>query len=180
MPSPNLPVLREKIRQAIEEHGFARFDANYYTVLRKDAVEWDTDRNSDFQPFLAAAKTAGVKLITCWENELTELELAGAEAILDTADLPAEEDRELRRMLAGVRSHVGDLSCVGIGFTIDRIPYQFEVEPLWYREYMDEMEIVRMAATGPDWLDEDPDDEDDDEDDDDGPFSPGGRYFSNN
>jgi hypothetical protein len=138
---------------------------------------WDEHRSPDIAKFLTVAKAADAKLILYWEHHLQDFETMASEAMIDAAGLEPEDYREYTRALANIRSHTGELTRVGIGFTSNGTHYLMDFEAEWYAEFQTRLRMLRVIGNPENFDLEDLEDEDEDNDG----FPPSrGGYFSKN
>src|SRR5579885_698836 len=94
----NLETLRSEICDYLEARNIAVFYGSSHGSDELAGVYWDTERYPDFRTFVAAAETAGVRLITLHANEFSEDVIDDAMERLQDSSLTREERRaaELR------------------------------------------------------------------------------------
>lgn len=160
---PNLDSLTEEIQQYLDAEHFVTFRSESRFGEEQRIVAWDTDRIPDFRQFLDCASKLGVRLIHFNQRELTATHRQDALSMLDDADLPSEEKRDLERRLEEFVIYEGFTYAIELTFDFDAKVYLFELETEWYEEWREVLDEIEDAVPG---LDEDP-----------GPY---GGYYSNN
>jgi len=162
--SLNLDELKNEILAHMESEGFVVFHG-YSRLAESDSfVAWDTDRFPDYRKFLAAARSAGVKLVVFHSREFSATHLEDAAEHLEESDLSVEERRSIERRLRDLRSYEGFTCAVELSFDYDGRVYLFNLRSEWYDDYLDLVEELDGAL---------PDEQEDGDD------SMGGYYSKN-
>jgi len=136
------------------------------------SVWWDTNRVPDYKKFIAAAKSAGAKMILYYDQDLSEETIADVEDALELAVLEPEEYREYARQIGELRSYIGFTSRLGVGFASEGMFYWFDLESPWYEELVDMLEDLHLSGFPREGIGGADEDEDED--------PPIGNFYSNN
>ncbi len=161
----NLDTLKREILETLRGEEYVLFHGNSHSLEEEANVFWDTERNPDYNSFLAAARKLGVKLIIFSEREFRSAEVDELVDELEDCELDAEEQRGLERRIRDLRVFEGRTCALRLGFHFEGRGYVFELRTDWFDEYLETSDEI--AARMPD----------DDEDEDDGSL---GGYYSNN
>jgi hypothetical protein len=160
-----LDALKTEIQAYLEENGFALFHGCSRMMDDLSMVHWDILKYPEYQPFLAAARQLGVKMIVLHHREFTEANIDDALQRLEDCDLPLEESRTLTRRLEDSRMYVGFTCALELSFDFQDRVYMFDLRADWYLDFLDAIEDIEPYF------------DDDDDEDDDGPI---GGYYSRN
>ena len=114
---PNPQIVKDEIVEHIRRESLAIYHVEPEMWPEERSVWWDTNRVPDYKKFIAAAKSAGAKMILYYDQDLSEGTIADAEDALEVAVLepevggpsvaprgepPAPEGREQERALHAV------------------------------------------------------------------------------
>ncbi len=158
----NLESLRSEIRDYLESRNIAVFHGAAHGSEDSAAIYWDTEHYPDYRAFVAAAETAGVKLITLHADEFDEEVIDEAMDRVEESALPREERRSVEQRLREMRGYSGFVCQIELSFHLGSIRYIFELRTDWYDDLNELMYRIDEA--------------DNDEDSD----TLGGGYFSKN
>jgi hypothetical protein len=157
----NLADIRDEIQHHLDSRKIAVFQGAQQPH-DSNAVFWDTDQNPDYRAFLAAAETAGARLVTLYATEFDEAVIDDALERLDDPTLPRDERRRIEKRLRELRAYSGFTCQIELSFDLAPRVYVFDLRTEWFRELSDLLAVIDDAFE--DELDEEP---------------PGG-YFSQN
>jgi hypothetical protein len=129
-------------------------------------VSWDTEKHPDFRDFVAAAASAGVKMMVFHAESLSESSIDEALDQLEVCDFSRDEKRNYEKRLKALQGYEGFTSLLSLSFTLDGRVYQFELHSDWH-DTLEDIWMELDAASG-----EMPDEENSE--------GPVGGYFSNN
>lgn len=159
----NLDAMRSEIQEYLESHGLTVFYGFPRGGEQTPAVYWDTQRDSDYRHFLAAAEAAGVRLVTLHANEFGEDLIDDAIERLEISALPREERRTIEARLREMRGYLGFTCQIELSFDVAPRVYIFDLHTEWYDDLNELLDRIDDAY-------EDQEDEE--------PL--GGGYFSKN
>jgi hypothetical protein len=162
----NLETLRAEIQGHLESQGIVVFHGYPRSGEASSLVLWDTERHPDYRMFLAAAKAAGVRLVTLYAREFTGDLIDDALERLEESDLPREEHRAVEMRLREMRGYAGFTCQIELSFDLAPRVYVFDLRTEWFDDLNDLLDRIDEAYEG----------EGDEEDS--GPL--GGGYFSKN
>ena len=160
---PNLDSLTEEIQQYLDAEHFVTFRSESRFANELRIITWDTERIPDFRQFLDCAAKLGVRLVHFNQREFTSEIRQDALALLEDADLPNDEKRDLERRIEEYVIYEGFTDAIELTFDFDGRVYLFELETEWSEEWRTLLEEIEDAL--PDF------------DEDAGPY---GGYYSNN
>lgn len=161
----DLGSILPEIETVAKEMGLVLFHGKSRIADDFPFVEWDTERRTDYRPFLEAAVACGVKLICIHDYQFTKEELDETIMDISSSELSIEERRVYEKQLNNLSVYAG-FTC-GVELTFDHADnvYFFHLRTPWRIEYM---KIV--DAIDDNFLESDEGDE---------PLS-GGGFFSRN
>jgi hypothetical protein len=142
----NLDSLRAEIESYLETHGIVVFQSHPRAGDTSAPVYWDTERHPDYKLFLAAAESAGAKLVTIHAREFTEDILDDALDHTSSANLPREERRAIELRLKEMRSYVGFTCQIELSFDLATRVYVFDLRTEWFDDLNDLLDRVDDAA----------------------------------
>jgi hypothetical protein len=160
----NLESLRADIQNHLESRGMAVFHGWPRGSEQTAAVYWNTESHPDYEAFLAAAETAGVRLVTLYANEFSEEAIEDALARLDESALPREQRRDIESRLREIRGYAGFICQVELSFDLAQRVYVFDLRTEWFDELNEMLDRIEEGFS---------EEEDEDEE-------PLGGYFSKN
>ncbi|HEY7335543.1 MAG TPA: hypothetical protein VH639_11715 [Bryobacteraceae bacterium] len=163
----NLDSLRAQIEEHLKSRGLVVFQSLPRLGDMGPMVYWDTDRDSDFKAFLAAAEAAGVRLVTLFARELEEDLIDDALSQLDEAGLDREDRRAIESRLKEMRGYAGFTCQIQLSFDLASRIYVFDLRTDWFNDLNDLIDRIEESY----------DDDDEDEDDE---LPLGGGYFPKN
>src|SRR5579883_3099091 len=133
----NLDALRSEIHDYLESRGIAIFHGQPRGGEEAGIVYWDAERHPDFRKFLAAAETAGARLVTIYANEFSEDVIDDAEERLEESSLPREERRAIAQRLREMRAFAGFTCQIELSFDLAPRIYVFDLRTEWYQDLND-------------------------------------------
>lgn len=141
----NLESLRTEIESYLETRGFVVFHSHPRTADASAPVYWDTERHPDYKMFLAAAETAGAKLITIHAREFSEDILDDSLDHAASAKLPREERRAIELRLKEMRGYLGFTCQIELSFDLAPRVYIFDLRTEWFDDLNDLLDRVDEA-----------------------------------
>ena len=160
----NLDTIRSEIQEYLEARGMVVFHGCARGNDHIAAVYWDTERHPDYRTFLAAAETAGVRLVALYANEFSDDLIEDALERLEESTLAREERRSMEARLREMRSYAGFTCQIEMSFDLASRVYIFDLRTEWFDDLDELLDRIDDA------LEEDENDEE--------PL--GGGYFSKN
>lgn len=158
----NLDLLRTEILEHVAARGLVLFPTISRVPDGVPAAFWDTENFPDFHDFIAAAETAGAKVVLLETRQLTADELDDALDRLPESDIPRDDQRSMERKLRELKAYTGFTCVLSLSFDLpDRI-YIFELRTDWYEDLEGILDEIDVTSG----------------DDEDSPI--GGGYFSQN
>jgi len=145
----NLDSLRAEIENYLESHGIVIFHSHPRGADASAPVFWDTEAHPDYKQFLAAAESAGAKLITIHAREFNEDILDDALDHASTANLPRDERRAIEMRIKEMRSYVGFTCQIELSFDLAPRVYIFDLRTEWFDDLNDLLDRVDDAAQKP-------------------------------
>ncbi len=158
----DLDSLKTEILEYLKKEDFVVFHGYSRLAATDSFVAWETNRVPDYRTFLAAAKSAGVRMIVYHYREFTSAHVDEASDRLEEADLPADEQRQFERKLRDLHGYEGFTCALELSFDYEGRIYTFNLRADWYEDYLDMLEELDISIP------------DEDEDD-----TMGGYYSSN-
>lgn len=158
----DLDSLKTEILEHLESEGFVVFHGYSRLADTDSFVAWDSERFPDYKTFVAAAKSAGVRLMVYHHREFTPAHIDEASDRLEDADLPADEQRQFERRVRELRGYEGFTCALELSFDFEGRVYMFNLRAEWYEDYLDMLEELDISVP---------------EEDEQGPM--GGYYSSN-
>lgn len=126
----------------IEGHGLKRFHG--YVSEEVQSVMWDPGENPDaWKDFVELAQAAGTKFLTMNSSELDREDLDFLVERLRNAHYPADEELEDARWL---RTYVGKVGFVQLGFPWHGTMFLYEVSTEWYERYQRLMDAAEEVG----------------------------------
>lgn len=142
----NLDALRTEIRAYLESRSLAVFDGFPRAFDDIPAVYWNTDANSDFRSFLAAAEAAGVKLITLYANEFNDALIEDALERLEDQPFSRDERRIIEIRLRELRAYSGFICQIELSFDLAPRVYIFDLRTEWFDELNELLDQIDDAT----------------------------------
>jgi hypothetical protein len=152
----DLDSLKKEIQNSVERSGFALFHGCSRVLDDIHMVHWDVDRHPELEPFLAAARQVGVKMLVLHHREFTESNVDDAIERLDDCEMSMEDRHDLERRLEALRKYDGSTCAIELSFDYQDRVYMFDVRTDWYMDFIDALEEIE-----PYFDDEDEEDDDD-------------------
>lgn len=142
----NLDSLRTEIESYLETRGFVVFHSHPRTADASVPVYWDTERHPDYKMFLAAAGSAGAKLITIHAREFVEDILEDAlDHAAAASSMPREERRAIELRLKEMRGYLGFTCQIELSFDLAPRVYIFDLRTEWFDDLNDLLDRVDDA-----------------------------------
>lgn len=141
----NLDALRTEIQAYLESRGLAVFHGFPRTVDDVAAVYWNTADHADYRAFLAAAESAGVKLVTLYANEFNAALIDDALERLDDPAMSREDRRALEKRLRDLRAYSGFTCQIELSFDLAPRVYVFDLRTEWFEELSDLLDTIDDA-----------------------------------
>ena len=160
----DLEKLRSEMETYLQQSSLTIFYGSHRVLDTLAQVSWDTERYANFQQFVDAARSVGVKLMIFTQQSFSLDQIDGALDQLEECDFTREEKRQYESRLRQLQSYEGFTSSLELSFVLDGRVYSFEAHTDWYEAFTDVLGELD-AATGVEDVSED------------GPL---GGYFSNN
>jgi hypothetical protein len=142
----NLDSLRAEIESYLETHGIVVFHSHPRAGDTSAPVYWDTERHPDYKLFLAAAESAGAKLVTIHAREFNEDILEDALDHAGSSNLPREERRAIELRLKEMRGYIGFTCQIELSFDLAPRVYVFDLRTEWFDDLNDLLDRVDDAA----------------------------------
>jgi hypothetical protein len=146
----NLDTLRSEIQEYLESRGMVVFQSFPRTGEPGPSVYWDTARNSDFRPFLAAAEAAGVRLVSLFAREFEEDQIEDALEQLAEANLDRDERRVIETRLKEMHAYSGFTCQIELSFDLATRVYIFDLRTEWFDDLNDLIDRIEEAYQGDD------------------------------
>jgi len=138
----DLTNLKDDMTAFIEGHGLRRFHG--YVTDEVQSVMWDPGDNPEsWKDFVELAKAAGAVFLTMNDVALEKEELDFLVERLRNSNYPNEEDLDDARWL---RSYVGRVGFVQLGFSHQGTIFLFEVSTEWYDRYQRLVDVAEEVA----------------------------------
>ena len=141
----NLSAMRAEIQEYLEARSLAVFHGFPRTFEDVAAVYWNTADHDDYREFLAAAETAGVKLITFYANEFNEDLIDEALERLGDPAMHREERRTIEKRLRELRAYAGFTCQIELSFDLAPRVYVFDLRTEWFEELSDLLDTIDDA-----------------------------------
>jgi len=164
----NLNTLRAQIQEDLTSRGLVVFHGFLGASGRHTCAYWDVTRHPDHREFIAAAEAAGARVVTMYASDFSAEQVDEALAMLEDAQLEAEETHAIEGRLRQMRAYDGFTCSIELGFDYAGRSYLYELNTEWHDEFNDLQERIDDAYSH----------SDDPEEDDDGPVL--GSYYSKN
>ena len=164
----NLDALCTEIGEHLKTRGLAIFHGMPREFDEGTAVYWNTKSNRDYRAFIAAAETAGAKLMALFALEFDDAVVDGAIQRLHDSGLARSDQKPIEKRLNALRAYAGFTCQIELSFDLAPRVYVFELHTEWYDEMNDLIDEIEDAYE----LDDDLEDNDD--------ASPHSGYFSKN
>jgi len=149
----NLAALRTEIKDYLAARGMVIFPSFQRSADPGPAVFWDTEEDSDYRSFLAAAEAAGARMVTIFARELDEEAIEDAIEQLAETTLEREERRSIESRLRELRAYAGFTCEIELSFDIASRVYIFDIRTEWFddlNDLIDSIEENFLEATGED------------------------------
>lgn len=147
----------ERLAADIDKHLHAESFIVYRCMSRmnekREIVFWDRDRQPDVRQFLECAQQMGVRLVHFHERSFDASQKEMALEILEEAELPREERRDMERRIQAMSKYEGKLCAVELSFDFEGRIYMYAVETEWFAEW--EAILDELEAAGPEMDGED-------------------------
>lgn len=150
---PNLDTLKREIPEYLESKGLAVFQGIINQLHEQKLVFWDSEKESDYRPFVDCAVRSGIKLMIFNYRQFQRDMVEDTLQRLEDCDLPREEARGIERRLKELRPYDGFTCGVELIFEHNSRCYVFDLRTEWYEELLEIMDQIDSA--GP--VDEDTD-----------------------
>jgi hypothetical protein len=160
----DLDTLKKEILEYLKAQDFIIFYGFSRHTDAQPVAYWDVHRHPDYQAFLAAAREAGVRLVTFHQREFSNEEVEEALDRLEDCDLSSEDRRRLEHRLHEMEAYSGFTCIIELSFAHDGRLYMYDLHTGWYMEFLDTMDEIDSCFPG-------------DEEEEEGPI---GGYFSRN
>jgi hypothetical protein len=168
----NLNSLRAQIEEHLKSSGMIAFPSLPRVGDIGATIYWDTARCPEFKDFLAAAETAGVKIVTLFARELEDDLIDDTLAQLDALDMDRDERRSIEKRIKEMRAYVGFTCEIELAFDLGPRVYMFDLQTEWFSDLNDLIDQIEELY--------DAEDKDDDEDEDEDDMPLRGGYFPKN
>ncbi|MEO8096763.1 MAG: hypothetical protein ABI811_03620 [Acidobacteriota bacterium] len=139
----NLDSLGREILAHLEERGIAVFKSYPRTQeLGSDAIYWDTADHPDYREFIAAAVTAGIRLVTLYRREFSPEIIDDAMQQLAESSLDRDTRRSIEGRLRELRAYEGFICQIELSFGHAQRTYIFDQSTEWYDEMTELLEQI--------------------------------------
>jgi|WetSurMetagenome_2_1015567.scaffolds.fasta_scaffold297537_2 hypothetical protein len=145
---PNLDSLTEEIQHYLEAEHFVIFRSMSRTTEEGPFVFWDSSRIPDYRKFLETALQLGVRLIHFHSREFRSHHRQEALELLQEADIPREEKRDLERRVEELAIYEGFTCAIELSFDYEKTTYVFELQTEWYDDWHEILDELEDAAPG--------------------------------
>lgn len=119
------------------------------------AVYWDTEKDSDFRSFLAAAEATGVRMVTLFTRELEDDMIEDAIDQIPETAMDRDERRSTESRLRELRAYTGFTCEIEISFDLGGRVYIFDLRTEWFDELNDLVDSIEENFLEADSEDED-------------------------
>ena len=127
----DLSALKDDMNAFIVGHGLARFSA--YVSEEVQSVLWETGDNPDsWKDFVELAKASGITFLTI-SDELLQRE--DVDFLVDRLSHSAAVEDEEVDEARWLRSHVGKVGFLQLGFSYHGTMFLYEASTAWYERY---------------------------------------------
>ncbi|HLW77127.1 MAG TPA: hypothetical protein VKS01_09070 [Bryobacteraceae bacterium] len=141
----NLEALSTEIETHLRENGFAIFHGFPRAYDDVAAVYWNTSGHPDYRDFIAAAQSAGVKLVTLYANNFDEAVIDDAIERLDDPGIPRDERRSIEKRLRELRAYSGFICQIELSFDLAPRVYIFDLRTEWFDELNELLDSIDDA-----------------------------------
>jgi len=144
----NLDNLRAEIESFLESRGIAVF----HGVSSGDeppSVCWDTEAHADYRAFVAAAESAGVRLMALYANPFDEEVIDEALERLADSGLVGAERSAMERRLREMRRYDGATCQIELSFDHPPRIYVFDLRTDWFQELSDMLDEIDASRDQP-------------------------------
>ncbi|MCU1285768.1 MAG: hypothetical protein JWO13_2118 [Acidobacteriales bacterium] len=136
MMSEDLHALRDDMHAFILGHGMHKFQA--YVTEDMQTVIWDAGDNADaWKDFVELAKASGISFVTVSDDSLAKEDLEFLQERLQNSPTTSDEEIDEARWL---RTHVGKVGFLQLGFSYQGTIFLYEVATDWYERYQQLLE----------------------------------------
>jgi hypothetical protein len=136
--SDDLSALKDDMNAFIVGHGLARFQA--YVSEEVQSVLWETGDNPDsWKDFVELAKASGITFLTV-SDELLQRE--DVDFLVDRLSHSSAVDDEEVEEARWLRSHIGKVGFLQLGFSYHGTMFLYEVSTPWYERYQQLLEAA--------------------------------------
>lgn len=133
----NLNSLTEEIQSYLDAERFIVFRCLTRAGDEVPIIYWDTERHSEFKPFLDCALQLGIRLIHLHVREFTSMHREEALDQLSESDLDRNQQREMKRRIEELSIYEGLTCAVEMSFDFEGRLYIYQVHTDWYEEWQD-------------------------------------------
>jgi hypothetical protein len=131
MPCNDLSSLNDDMIAFIEGHGMKRFHSHIHEEV--NCIMWDPEDNPEsWKDFVEVAKASGVAFLTMNDFVLEQEDLDFLIQRLSAGQYSGPEDLEEVR---GLRSHLGKMGFIQLGYPYQGVLFRYEVANEWYERY---------------------------------------------
>jgi hypothetical protein len=128
----DLSSIQDDVQAFTQGLGLRRFQG--YIPDEMPSVMWEADDvHESWKDFLELARASGAPFITMNSVQLDADDLEILSSELRRSSLSREEDMDLARQL---RSHVGRMGFIQLGFPYQGVMFLCELSTEWYENYM--------------------------------------------
>lgn len=143
----NLESVRAEIQEYLESRGIAVFHAFPGIDEAAPVVQWDTEHHSDYRAFLAAAESAGVKMVALHANEFHDDVLDEAQKRLDDSALAGSDRTAMERRMREMRRYDGHTCQIELSFDLPPRVYVFDLRTEWFQELSGMLDEIDEASS---------------------------------
>jgi hypothetical protein len=127
----DLHALKDDMNAFIVGHGMQQFRA--YVTEDMQTVMWDSGDNTDaWKDFVELAKASGIAFLTVSDDILDKDDLEFLLERLQNSSTSSDEELDEARWL---RTHVGRVGFIQLGFSYHGTMFLYEVATDWYERY---------------------------------------------
>jgi len=141
----NLETLSTEIQSYLREHGIAIFHGFPRAFDDIPAVYWNTADNPDYRAFIAAAQSAGVKLVTVYANNFDESIIDDAIDRLNDPSIARDDRRAIEKRLRELRAYSGFICQIELSFDLAPRVYVFDLRTEWFDELNELLDAIDDA-----------------------------------
>ncbi len=162
----NLDVLKDQILEYLEKEKFQVFQGFSRTPEARAVAYWESNRNPEFQAFLAVAQQANAKLVVFNHIVFSPGMVEDAKNQLEDYEMPTDARRGFERRLREMSAYQGFTCALELSFDTACRTFIYELRADWYLDFLRLLDEIDLYG---------PEDEEEEEEDE----APGG-YFSPN